>query len=80
MLFTPTTSPTLYDLRKSFPGAGHLPPDRLRQAVEMKAQAMAVKIQLDSGAYQGPDRLLAATLVDRARHRLGCVGIHCSAD
>jgi hypothetical protein len=80
MLFTQTTSPTLYDLRKAFPGAGHLMPDQLRQSVELRGQALLVKSMLDSGAFQGPDRLLAATLVDRAKHRLGCSGIHCSAD
>lgn len=80
MLFHPTNHQTLYDLRKSFPGAGHLMPDQLRQSVELRGQALLVKSMLDSGAFQGPDRLLAASLLDRAKHRLKCDGIHCSAD
>lgn len=77
MVFTESHRAPLGLLVKAFPAAAHLMPDQLRQSVDLAAQARLVKSQLDAGVFVGEARLLAATLVDRARHQLGCQGIHC---
>lgn len=64
-------------LAKAFPAAAHLPPDQLRMNIELATQAQRVALNLQSGAYQGQDRMVAAGLLDQARHRLNCQGIHC---
>jgi hypothetical protein len=68
-------------LVKSFPAAAaRLAPDELRQSVELAEQASRVRDGLAAGAFVGEARLLAAQLLDTARHRLNCRGIHCQAE